>query len=188
MKIPGRSLALAISGIGLVLFGVAALLLVALGRWRDESLTATNFSAIPARVRFDAPALTLKDVQGVEHSLSDYRGRVVLVNLWATWCPPCKAEMPNLQRFYLRNQSEGFVVIAIEDGDPAADVISFVEDLGLTFPVWLDPTHEATGRAFRTINLPSSYVIDRAGQVRLAWLGAISEENLEKYVAPIIKE
>src|SRR5574341_23910 len=188
MKIPPRSLALAISGIGLILFGLAALLLVPLTRWRDESLAVTNFSAIPAKVQYDAPALTLKDVQGVEHSLSDYRGQVVLVNLWATWCPPCKAEMPNLQEFYLKHRDEGFVVIAIDDGYPTADVIAFVDDIGLTFPIWLDPTYEATERAFRTINLPSSYVIDRAGKIRLAWLGAISEANLEKYVTPMIKE
>lgn len=171
-----------------MLFGVAALLLVPLRRWRDESLAATDFSAIPTEVQFEAPALTLKDVQGVEYSLSDYRRQVVLVNLWATWCPPCKAEMPNLQKFYLRHQSEGFVVIAIEDGDPAASVISFVDDLGLTFPVWLDPTYQATDHAFRTVNLPSSYVIDRTGQVRLMWIGAISEANLEKYLPAIIKE
>src|SRR5574341_1279246 len=94
MKIPPRSLALAISGIGLILFGLAALLLVPLTRWRDESLAVTNFSAIPAKVQYDAPALTLKDVQGVEHSLSDYRGQVVLVNLWARPrldCSPRKA-------------------------------------------------------------------------------------------------
>jgi peroxiredoxin len=96
--------------------------------------------------------------------------------------------MPNLQKFYLRHQSQGLVVIAIEDGDPAADVISFVDDLGLTFPVWLDPTYQATDHAFRTVNLPSSYVIDRAGQVRLMWVGAISEANLEKYLPAIIKE
>jgi peroxiredoxin len=139
-------------------------------------------------VAFDAPVLALRDLDGAERSLADYRGQVVLVNLWATWCPPCIEEMPNLQRFFDRHRDQGFVVIAIDDGDPLEDVRSFVAKHGLTFPVWLDDTYEATERAFKTSSLPSSYVIDRNGQVRLAWFGAISEPMLEEYVAPLIKE
>ncbi len=188
MRISPRAFALAVSGLGLIFLGVALLLFIPLNRWKNDSASATDFSAIPAEVRFDAPSLSLRDVQGDPHSLSDYRGRVVLVNLWATWCPPCKAEMPILQKFYLKHQNEGFVVIAIEDGDPAPAVIAFVDDLGLTFPVWLDPTYQATERAFKTMNLPSSYVIDRTGKIRLRWVGAISQENLERYLPALIKE
>lgn len=132
--------------------------------------------------------MTLNDIQGVRHSLSDYRGEVLLVNLWATWCPPCQAEMPELQDFYKNYQNEGFTVIAVEDGDPTADVISFVKKYDLNFPIWLDPTYQATDHAFKTMNLPSTYVIDRNGVIRLEWVGAISKQNLEKYVTPFIKE
>jgi peroxiredoxin len=96
--------------------------------------------------------------------------------------------MPLLQEYYLQHKDEGFIVIAIDDGDPTADVISFINNYGLTFPVWLDPTYQATDNVFKTKNLPSSYVIDRVGSVRLAWVGAINSANLDKYVTSLIKE
>ena len=132
--------------------------------------------------------VTLSDLRGVRHSLSEHVGKVLLVNLWATWCPPCTAEMPIFQRFYEAHRLEGFVVIAINDGEPAADVDAFIEDHGLSFPVWLDPTYEATDRAFKAANLPTTYIIDRGGRVRLMWIGAISAANLDRYVTPLIKE
>jgi thiol-disulfide isomerase/thioredoxin len=145
-------------------------------------------STVPVQVSFASPELTLTDLLGITHSLVDYQGQVVLVNLWATWCPPCKAEMPTLQTFHDKYNSQGFVVIAINDGDPTPDVIQFVKDYKLSFPVWLDPTYIATEKAFKTLNLPSSFVIDRAGTVRLEWVGEINNQMLEKYVTPIIKE
>ena len=96
--------------------------------------------------------------------------------------------MPILQGFYENHQDKGFTVVAIEDGDPTADVVSFAEKYDLTFSIWLDPTYRATDSAFKAVNLPSSYIIDRNGVVRLEWVGAISEQNLEKYVEPLIKE
>jgi thiol-disulfide isomerase/thioredoxin len=132
--------------------------------------------------------LTLVDTQGISRSLTDYRGQVVLVNLWATWCPPCKEEMPALQSFYNKYRDQGFAVIAVNDGDPMADVLQFVEDYRLTFPVWLDPTYIATEQAFKTLNLPSSFVIDRSGKVQLQWVGGITLKTLEKHVTPLIVE
>jgi cytochrome c biogenesis protein CcmG, thiol:disulfide interchange protein DsbE len=145
-------------------------------------------SAVPAQVNFPAPELTLTDTQGVARSLADYRGQVVLVNLWATWCPPCKEEMPTLQAFYEKYRERGFIIIAINDGESQKDVLQFVKNYQLTFPVWLDPTHIATEKAFHTLNLPSSFVIDRNGTIRLAWIGRISSGMLEKHVTPLIKE
>jgi hypothetical protein len=80
------------------------------------------------------------------------------------------------------------VVIAINDGDPANDVLEFVEDYRLTFPVWLDPTYVATEQAFKSLNLPSSFVIDRTGTVQLQWVGGTTLKTLEKYVSPLIVE
>jgi hypothetical protein len=96
--------------------------------------------------------------------------------------------MPNLQRFYEAHRDAGFIVIGIEDGDATAQVQAYVAAGRLTFPIWLDPTYEATDQAFKTANLPSSYVVDRLGKVRLMWFGAISESNLERYVTPLIQE
>lgn len=188
MKVSVRTLSLAISGTGLVLLGILVGLTLYWRQAEDATQQPTDFSAVPARVHFEAPALTLNDLGGVQHSLSDYLGQVVVVNLWATWCPPCKAEMPHLQAYYEKHRAQGFTVIAVEDGDPPAAVQLFVNEYGLTFPVWADPTYQATDHAFKTKNLPTSYVLDRNGVVRLTWVGAINDSNLEMYVTPLIKE
>ncbi len=176
-----------LAGLGLIVIGITAVYVLS-AKQAEDAMQPTDFSAIPATVQFEAPALALTDLSGNEQRLSDFRGKVVLVNLWATWCPPCKAEMPILQSFYEAHRQEGLAVVAIEDGDPKSDVVAFVQQLGLTFSVWLDPTYQATDHAFKTKNLPSSYVIDRAGTVRLEWFGAISEANLQKYLIPLMKE
>ena len=183
-----RMVGLMVLGIGLIVTGFAVHTLILTAENDINAEAPTDFSAIPAKVQMEAPALTLNDIQGVHHSLSDYRGEVVLVNLWATWCPPCQAEMHVLEDYYKNHQNEGFNVVAVEDGDPPADVKSFIQKYDLDFSVWLDPTYQATDHIFKTTNLPSSYVIDRGDMIRLEWAGAISEQNLEKYVTPLIKE
>jgi peroxiredoxin len=138
-------------------------------------------------VNYSAPDLTLNDLDGNSISLSDHLGSVVLVNNWATWCPPCKAEMPTLQVYYTKHQSEGLTLLAIEAGDPLPEVAEFRDSLQLTFSVLVDPNNLAL-RAFQNDSLPSSYVIDRQGTVRLAWTGPINMEMLEKYVSPLLEE
>lgn len=144
-------------------------------------------SVIPVEVDYPAPDLTLTDLNGNPDALENYRGKVVLVNNWATWCPPCTAEMPELQAFYQQHKDEGFVIIAIEAGDPVEQVRAFVEKNRLTFPVWVDSQNQSL-RTFRNSSLPNSVVIDRDGRVRLAWTGAISQEVLETHVAPLLNE
>src|SRR5215203_6401949 len=174
-------------GLGLIL--IAGSVYYLLQAKDTATLVATaELSAVPVKVDFLAPELTLTDMQNTPTSLADYRGQVVLVNLWATWCPPCKEEMPALESFYNKHKQDGFVIVAINDGDPKADVLQFVKDYGLTFPVWLDPTYIATEQAFKTLNLPSSFVIDRSGTIQLQWVGGISRAMLDKYVSPLIKE
>lgn len=180
-------LSVGLLGLGLMLVGGALWFLLIDVRDRFADLSA-EFTAIPVEVSFESPALTLYELNGPQRSLKDYSGQVVLVNLWATWCPPCAAEMPGFQRFYEKYRDSRFIVIAINDGESAPEIRKFATDYSLTFPIWLDPTYEATERAFKAANLPTSYVIDRRGTVRLMWVGAISESNLERYVSPIIKE
>jgi cytochrome c biogenesis protein CcmG, thiol:disulfide interchange protein DsbE len=179
---PRRVVTFLLFGLGLVLIVFAIYYIL-----QDVPLHS-DLSAVPAQVEYDAPELTLTDLQGITHSIIDYRGQVVLVNLWATWCPPCKEEMPILQAYHNKYLDNGFTIIAINDGDPTSDVKQFVNDYQLTFPVWLDPTYTATDQAFKTINLPSSYVIDRNGIVRLMWVGGINRTMLNKYVTPLIME
>jgi len=180
-----RILAFIVIGIGLIAVGVAAMALLTMRLSQVERTTTT--SVVPAKTDYAAPALTLNDLEGNPHSLDDYLGQVVLVNLWATWCPPCLEEMPVFEGFYRDHSAGGFLIIAINDGDPLSEAQEFVENYGLTFPVWSDPQY-LSEQTFETMNLPSSYVIDRQGRVRLRWVGAISRAMLDQYVVPIIEE
>jgi peroxiredoxin len=182
-----QGILLAMIGIGLILVAVAVILAIpqAQAEVQKAQLQQSNTMVVPAQVNYPAPAVKITDLDNKPVALSDYRGQVVLYNAWATWCPPCKEEMPTLEAYYEQHRQEGFVVVAIEDGEPSAEVAAFVKKYGLTFPVWPDPTWVAT-TSFKTDVLPSSFVIDRGGIVRLAWTGPITREALEKYVTPLI--
>jgi peroxiredoxin len=171
-------------GIGFLLMGLAVLLLASP---KTDSQAASQSSVIPIKVNFSAPELSLQNINGKTESLSDFRGNVILVNNWATWCPPCKAEMPTLAAYYNEHNPQGFNIVAIEAGDPVEGVSQFASDYDLQFPVWLDPDG-ASLKTFGNGNLPNSYVIDRSGTVRYAWTGEISREMLEKYVTPLLTE
>lgn len=179
---PRRFYAMLLIGAGLVSIGIMFFLLL-----NNTAASTQDFSTVPAKVDFAAPELTLEDLSGESVSLKDYPGSVVLVNLWATWCPPCREEMPTLQSFYEKYKANGFVLVAINQEETVDVVEPFVKEFGLTFPVWLDIDYLAQ-REFNTMNLPSSYVIDRNGRVRLMWIGGISKKNLEKYVPDLIEE
>jgi len=174
-------LPVAIGGL-LIVFAIFAL-----SSPKSEGNTASQNSVVPMEVNYAAPELSLENIQGGTESLTDYLGSVVLVNNWATWCPPCKAEMPTLVAYHNEHKADGFSVIAVEAGEPVDVVIPFVRSFEMTFPVWLDPDG-ASLNAFRNGTLPNSYVIDRAGTVRYAWTGEISMAMLEKYVTPLIAE
>jgi thiol-disulfide isomerase/thioredoxin len=180
---PGRFIALLLIGAGLI--SVAAAIFIFTVKPFGADSTPREFSTVPGEVNYAAPDLTLTDLDGKTVSLKDYRGSVVLVNLWATWCPPCRAEMPTLQAFYEKHKDNGFVVVAIDQEETRDVVAPFVEENGLTFPVWLDLNYEAE-KKFNTEALPTSFVIDRNGKVRLMWVGGISQKNLEYYVSYVI--
>lgn len=179
---PLKALPLILVGLGIVLIAASLFFIL------NDTPPQNDFSTVPIKVNYSAPELTLTDTQGISHSLTDYRGQVVLINLWATWCIPCTKEMPTLQFFYKENKDHGFVVIAINDGESIRDVLKFVRDYDLSFPIWLDPTYITTEQAFKTMNLPSSFVIDRNGIVQYMWVGGISREMLDAYIAPLITE
>lgn len=169
---------------GLLLIGFAFVIMTSPQSRSD----AKSFSSVePVAVNFAAPELSLENLAGRTEALTDYRGSVVLVNNWATWCPPCKAEMPTLAAYYNEHKSEGFTIIAIEAGDPVEVVSPFVQSYKLKFPIWLDP-NGASLRTFGNGTLPNSYVIDRSGIVRYAWTGEINREMLEIYLTPLLKE
>ncbi|HET7142824.1 MAG TPA: TlpA disulfide reductase family protein [Anaerolineales bacterium] len=177
---------MSILGVGLVLIGSAAFLLLQ-GTKNTEASRPVSRSVIPMEVNYPAPELSLQNVNGKTESLIDFRDKVVLVNNWATWCPPCKAEIPTLEAYYEAHAPDGFVIIGVEAGEAQEDVLTFAQEHDMTYPVWFDPTNAAMS-AFHNGSLPSSYVIDRKGNIRLAWVGEINREMLEKYVTPLLME
>ncbi len=173
-------------GVFLVLIGIA-LFVVLQGTDGGAASPVADLSVVPVAVKYPAPELALENVNGGTESLADFSGQVLLLNNWATWCPPCKAEMPTLKKFHDAHSTEGFTIIAVEAGDGKEEVLQFANSLGLTFPIWLDPEGAALN-AFKNGSLPNSYVIDRSGTVRYAWTGEISLAMLEKFVTPLIAE
>jgi peroxiredoxin len=178
-------LPLILAGVGLILIAIALVVFTP----GENVLTkaGVGVSPAPGEVNYPAPVLELTDLDGVTVSLVGLRGQVILVNNWATWCPPCRAEMPELEAYFQAHKDDGFNLIGINSGDKKGEVADFAGEIGLTFPMWLDTTGLAL-RAFKNNALPSSYVIDRSGNVRLVWMGAVSLEALETYVTPLLAD
>lgn len=173
-------------GVGLIMVGIA-LFSILQGAGNASAATPVDRSVVPAAVNYPAPLLALENINGRTESLKDFSGQVLLVNNWATWCPPCKAEMPTLEKYYETHSAQGFNIVAIEGGEGKDEVSQFANNFKLKFSVWLDPDGAALN-AFKNGNLPNSYVIDRKGTVRYAWTGEISFDMLEKFVTPLIDE
>lgn len=112
-----------------------------------------------------APSLVLADIRGVEHSLEQYRGKVVVVNFWATWCLPCVEELPSLENAWQRYRQQGLVVLAVS-GEESDVVTSFLERLpsDITFPVLIDGDMKS-GNRWQIRGLPTTVVVDRSGDV-----------------------
>jgi thiol-disulfide isomerase/thioredoxin len=117
-----------------------------------------------------APALALKDVEGRPHSLAAYRGKVVLINFWATWCEPCRQEMPSLQRLRDKLAGKPFVVLAVNVDEPEARVRQFLAKTQLELPVLMDPNKTAT-REWGVKLLPVTFIIGTDGRVRYRLVG-----------------
>ena len=145
----------------------------------------------PVGLGTDAPAFTISDLQGTPVSLEDHRGRVVLINIWATWCGPCIVEMPSMQRLYEQLDGQPFDILAVsvdaalgepdEAGNIGGDVARFAQEHGLTFQILQD----ASGRirqTYRTTGVPESFLIGKDGVIYKKIAGATewdSPENLE---------
>ncbi len=158
----------------ILLAGVAWTLLSA------DRLGASTAGRIPApRAEFLAPDFTLRTPTGESVRLSELRGQAVLVNLWATWCPPCRAEMPAIQKLYEEYRDQGFSVLAVNmtyQDDPFA-IVPFVQENGLTFPLLLDETGEVA-HLYELRSLPSSFFIDREGVIQEVVIGGPMSEAL----------
>jgi peroxiredoxin len=134
----------------------------------QTTLDAPQFKAAMAKLATDDQArqkadFTLTDLQGKTWTLRELRGKVVLVNFWATWCPPCLKEIPDLEALYERFKDNGFVILAVSD-ETEAKVKPFVGKHMMTYPVFLDPSHKVID-FFQIDGIPKSFVYDRAGKL-----------------------
>lgn len=134
-----------------------------------------------------APDFVLNSLDGKSFKLSDFRGQKVIVNMWATWCPPCRAEMPDMQKFYDKYKNENTTVIAINmtTSEKSVDRIpEFLDEFGITFPVLLDKQN-SIGEIYQVYALPTSYIIDSQGIIQQKVTGPMNYEMMEKLVKEI---
>jgi len=163
--------------------GLAAVGLFASGRIWPRRLDSTKIA--PAVPQVNAPALnfTLQTLDGRALSLADLKGKTVLLNFWATWCGPCRAEMPLLQQAQDRNPDR-LVILALNNGEAPDLVNAFVSELGLRLAVLLDPDNQVTER-YRVRGFPTTIFIDPAGVIRYQHIGVLNQGTLAGYLTDL---
>jgi cytochrome c biogenesis protein CcmG, thiol:disulfide interchange protein DsbE len=119
--------------------------------------------------------------------IADYQGKWVLVNFWASWCEPCKAEAPALESFQKAHAGHGFTVLGINLDDTTDDALAFIRNYGLTYPQLREGDGADRRDAFGMTGFPESFLIDPRGQVALIWRGPVDERFLNEQVAPLIR-
>ena len=143
------------------------------------AVTAAPASAAPALTPWGgaaAPALSLRDLEGRTHNLAAYRGKVLLVNFWATWCEPCRQEMPSIQRLRDKLGPKGLAVLAVNVDEPDARVRQFIKTTGLDLTIVMDPNKTVT-RNWGVRYLPVSFIVGPDGRVRYRVVGDIDWDN-----------
>jgi len=139
--------------------------------------------------RMLAPDFTLKTLDGDEISLSQFRGQPVLINFWASWCGPCRREMPDLVRAYETHKADGFVILGINltFQDSIPEVQAFVDEFKMTFPVLLDETGDVALNLYQLRGLPMSIFVDRNGLIERLQIGAMTGEQIGEFVGDILE-
>lgn len=148
---------------------------------KEPELTLT-----PINIGEKAPNFTLENLNGENVSLEDYRGKIVFINFWATWCPPCRKEMPDLNKLYLDNKEKDFVVLAVDVGESKSQVAKFIEDGGYQFPVVLDKNSDVATRYFLT-GIPKTVVVDEEGVIRFVKIGMMVYPEMSQILESVRK-
>ncbi|MER5469532.1 TlpA disulfide reductase family protein [Streptomyces sp. NPDC002935] len=180
---------------------VAALLLSACGSGGtnggggDSNFVAgkDGISTVAKGSRADAPDLSGKTVDGEQLDVADFKGKVVVLNVWGSWCPPCRAEAPNFVKVAKETAAQGVQFVGINTRDPStAPAKAFEKEKGVTYPSLYDPTGKLMLRFKKgTLNpqtIPSTLIIDRDGKIAARTLQALSEEKLHEMLDPIVAE
>ena len=134
-----------------------------------------------------APDFQLQTLSGKDIKLSDIEGKKVILNFWATWCPPCKAEMPHIQEFYQDQKKNNVEVLSVNETTAEKDpnnVGTFIDNYGLTFPVLLDRSGEV-GQTYQAFTIPTSYIIDTKGIIQKKIVGPMDKEMMTELIKSI---
>ena len=170
---------------------VSALLAFPLAAAAQTELPDLTYKLTRLHERVVAPDFSLQDLDGKTRTLHDYKGRVVLVNFWATWCPPCRREMPSMERLYQKMQGQPFTILAIDQVESFDLVFAFTGELSPspTFPILLDAKGE-NSRIWRVPGLPSSFIVDKQGRIAYRAIGGreFDHPEIEKVIRSIINE
>ncbi len=150
----------------------------------ETRVIGTTVSKIAPEIAAEAPDFALRDLRGNEVRLSEYRGRTVLLTFWATWCGPCRLEMPAFEDRYQELKDDNFIVLGVNYDEPVEDVRTFRDEFGLSFPLLLDPGGSVQ-RLYRIRGYPSSIFVDPQGVVRVVHLGLITEGQLRDYLVEL---
>ena len=162
---------------GLVLLLLAAIVLMA-----SACKTSPNEGArVAPEIGAIAPTFTLQNTQGAEIDLADHRGQVVLINFWATWCPPCRQEMPGIQAMFEAHRGD-LAVLAIDNDEPLPLVLEFQDEFGLTFDILLDPAARVQTQ-YRIRSYPTSLFVDENGIIKFIHVGLMTESQLGDYLS-----
>jgi cytochrome c biogenesis protein CcmG, thiol:disulfide interchange protein DsbE len=138
--------------------------------------------------REPAPALELPRLAGTgSQSLADYRGKVVVLNFWASWCKPCREESPLLERWHDRIKERDATVLGIDVQDVREDALDFIREYGLTYPMLRDG-EGLTRESFAILGFPETFVIDRRGRIAAVARGPVDETFMRRQVAPLLRE
>ncbi|HEY9085962.1 MAG TPA: TlpA disulfide reductase family protein [Candidatus Tyrphobacter sp.] len=167
------------------LFAVVAIAIVAVVLVPLFRLAPTRSAGPTGLAGQTAAVVALRDDRGAPVALDRYRGKVVLMNLWASWCPPCRAELPDLQRLWAEDAGRGLVVVGVDQGESAQRARSFASSLGVRFPIWID-ADQAYGRAYAALGLPTTVIVDRRGIVANGFDGALTYVQMRAAVAPLL--
>lgn len=152
----------------------------------SQSVTLTAKVSGPApRVGVEAPDFRVIGLDGTPHQLSDFRGHPVWLNFWATWCPPCRAESPDIEAAYEQHAESGLIVLAVDVGEGQQTVLDYVQRTGLRYLIAGDQSTEVAAQ-YHVTGLPTHYFIDANGVIRDLQLGSIGKQNIEKKLASIL--
>lgn len=134
-----------------------------------------------------APSFTVPTTSGGTASLARYRGKVVVMNLWASWCPPCRAEMPDLQRLYADYAKKNVVVLGVDQGESPQRASAFAQSLGIHYPILVDEQQQY-GRVYAALGLPTTIVVNPSGVVVRGFDGPLSYPQMVGAITPLLNK